>query len=30
MFVAELAGSWASESVSLLADTIDFFGDAGN
>ena len=30
MFVVELGGSWASGSVSLLADAIDFFGDAGN
>jgi len=30
MFVVELASSWASGSVSLLADAIDFFGDAGN
>ncbi|HET7524410.1 MAG TPA: cation transporter [Burkholderiaceae bacterium] len=30
MFVVELGASWASGSVSLLADSIDFFGDAGN
>jgi Co/Zn/Cd efflux system component len=30
MFVAELAASWSSGSVSLLADSIDFFGDAAN
>ena len=30
MFVAELAASWSSGSVSLLADAIDFFGDAAN
>jgi Co/Zn/Cd efflux system component len=30
MFGVELGGSWASGSVSLLADAIDFFGDAGN
>ena len=30
MFVAELGAAWASGSVSLLADSIDFFGDAGN
>jgi len=30
MFAVELGGSWASGSVSLLADAIDFFGDAGN
>ena len=30
MFTVELGGSWASGSVSLLADAIDFFGDAGN
>ncbi len=30
MFAVELASSWASGSVSLLADAIDFFGDAGN
>lgn len=30
MFVVELAASWTSGSVSLLADSIDFFGDAGN
>jgi Co/Zn/Cd efflux system component len=30
MFVAELAASWQSGSVSLLADSIDFFGDAAN
>jgi Co/Zn/Cd efflux system component len=30
MFTVELGASWASGSVSLLADSIDFFGDAGN
>lgn len=30
MFVAELVAARASGSVSLLADSIDFFGDAGN
>jgi Co/Zn/Cd efflux system component len=30
MFVAELAASWSSGSVSLLADAVDFFGDAAN
>lgn len=30
MFAVELAASWASGSVSLLADSIDFFGDAAN
>lgn len=30
MFVVELAASWRADSVSLLADSIDFFGDAGN
>jgi Co/Zn/Cd efflux system component len=30
MFVVELAASWRSGSVSLLADSIDFFGDASN
>ena len=30
MFIVELAASWTSGSVSLLADSIDFFGDAGN
>ena len=30
MFIVELAASWASGSVALLADSIDFFGDAGN
>jgi len=30
MFVVELGASWASDSVALLADAIDFFGDAGN
>lgn len=30
MFVVELGAAWASSSVSLLADSIDFFGDAGN
>ena len=30
MFAVELVASWASGSVSLLADSIDFFGDAAN
>ena len=30
MFIAELIASWSSGSVSLLADSIDFFGDAAN
>ena len=30
MFVVELGAAWSSGSVSLLADSIDFFGDAGN
>lgn len=30
MFVTELGAAWASGSVSLLADSIDFFGDAVN
>ena len=30
MFVVELAAGWAAGSVSLLADAIDFFGDAAN
>jgi len=30
MFAIEFGASWASGSVSLLADSIDFFGDAGN
>jgi Co/Zn/Cd efflux system component len=30
MFVVELGASWHSGSVSLLADSIDFFGDAAN
>lgn len=30
MFVVELAASWGSGSVSLMADSIDFFGDAAN
>ncbi|MCO5102075.1 MAG: cation transporter [Burkholderiaceae bacterium] len=30
MFVVEIAGSHRSGSVSLLADAIDFFGDAAN
>ncbi|MBL8383221.1 MAG: cation transporter [Burkholderiales bacterium] len=28
MFVVELAGGWAADSVALLADAADFFGDA--
>lgn len=30
MFIVEFGASWTSGSVSLLADSIDFFGDAGN
>jgi Co/Zn/Cd efflux system component len=30
MFVVELGASWKTGSVSLLADSVDFFGDAGN
>ena len=30
MFAVEFGASWQSGSVSLLADSIDFFGDAGN
>lgn len=30
MFIVELASSWSSGSLSLLADSIDFFGDAAN
>lgn len=30
MFAAELAASWSSGSVSLLADAVDFFGDSAN
>jgi len=30
MFAVEFGASWASGSASLLADSIDFFGDAGN
>lgn len=30
MFVVELAGGWRADSVSLLADAVDFFGDAAN
>ena len=30
MFVVELGAAWTSGSVALLADSIDFFGDAGN
>lgn len=30
MFLVELGASWNSGSVSLLADSIDFFGDAAN
>ncbi len=30
MFGVELAASFAAQSVSLLADAVDFFGDAGN
>jgi Co/Zn/Cd efflux system component len=30
MFVTELGASWSSGSVSLMADAVDFFGDAAN
>lgn len=30
MFAVEFGASWKSGSVSLMADSIDFFGDAGN
>lgn len=30
MFCIELAGGWRAGSVSLLADAVDFFGDAAN
>jgi Co/Zn/Cd efflux system component len=30
MFAVEIGASWASGSVALLANSIDFFGDAGN
>lgn len=30
MFLIELAGGWKAGSVSLLADAVDFFGDAAN
>jgi Co/Zn/Cd efflux system component len=30
MFGVELAGGWRAGSVSLLADAVDFFGDAAN
>lgn len=30
MFVVELGASWTSGSLSLMADSIDFFGDAAN
>ncbi|MEH6435480.1 cation transporter [Massilia sp. DD77] len=30
MFVVELAGGWTAGSVSLLADAVDFLGDAAN
>jgi len=30
MFFVELGASWSSRSVSLMADSIDFFGDASN
>ncbi|MDM4767092.1 cation transporter [Pelomonas sp. SE-A7] len=30
MFVVEIVGGWSSRSVSLLADSVDFFGDAAN
>lgn len=30
MFIVELVGGWNAGSVSLLADAVDFFGDAAN
>lgn len=30
MFVVEAVGGWRADSVSLLADAVDFFGDAAN
>lgn len=30
MFVVEIGASWTSGSVALLADSVDFFGDAAN
>lgn len=30
MFGVELSASWVAQSVSLLADAVDFLGDAGN
>jgi Co/Zn/Cd efflux system component len=30
MFLAQVTASWSSGSVSLLADAVDFFGDAAN
>lgn len=30
MFVVELLAAWRADSLSLLADSIDFIGDAGN
>ena len=30
MLIAEVTASWSSGSVSLLADAVDFFGDAAN
>jgi len=30
MFAVELAGGWSARSASLLADAVDFFGDAAN
>ncbi|HSV71615.1 MAG TPA: cation transporter [Methylibium sp.] len=30
MFIAEVLAAWSSGSVSLLADSIDFFGDSAN
>lgn len=30
MFAVELGASWSSGSVSLMADSVDFFGDAAN
>ena len=30
MFAVELLSGWKAGSVSLLADAVDFFGDAGN
>jgi Co/Zn/Cd efflux system component len=30
MFIVEMAGGWRAGSVALLADAVDFFGDAAN